>query len=550
METYSRSDLIRGLREVGLRQGDLVFFQSRLYGLGLPEGISGRDAFCHFFLDAILEVLGPTGTLVVPTFTTQVARYNVPFVVEETVPNYGLFPEFIYRHPAFLRSLHPTLSVAATGPLKETICRSGSASNFGAGSPFDMMVRLGAKNVFCGLEISSAATIAHYAEFHYGVPYIYHKLLKWRPIEGGVPVAESYLAAVRYLEYDTVPNTGRLQRDLFAGGLVKTAHVGNGMIHAATVADMLATAYRGLQRDPYYFLVNAPEFDYGIKPYDGPSLASEVKPTAAADQAAFERALAIARPIAPRLTGLLGELALRWPPEARPQLLAKLSGRREIFFTEGERLAVALLAAAEQRGRSPQDVAATFLRSSAAQDEAGTLDNRTLELLLDDTRWRLLRFARSEFFAPFCLRVPRHVDLVTASGWFAVLAVEFGAEGLTVLSPRACALEQARGLLDTLGVASQRNEFHRVGDLEEIPCAAGSVNSIAAAEVLECPCDARRLFAEICRVLVRGGAAYCAGAAPLQRPEEVRDLAYEAGLRVERDLTVGGGIGYGVVLRK
>jgi hypothetical protein len=65
--THTRSirkpDIVRALREAGLNAGDLTLVHSSLSAFGHIEG--GADAV----IDAFLEVLGPTGTLLTPTFT-------------------------------------------------------------------------------------------------------------------------------------------------------------------------------------------------------------------------------------------------------------------------------------------------------------------------------------------------------------------------------------------------------------------------------------------------------------------------------------------------
>ncbi len=601
METYTRDQLVEGLRRAGLERGELVFFQSRLYGLGRPGGVSGRAELCELFLGALREVLGPEGTLVVPTFTTQVARRNLPFVVEETVPNYGLLPEHVFRRPDFLRSLHPLWSVAACGPLAREVCRSGGTSNFGAFSPFDVMLRRGARNLFCGLEIKDAVTMIHYAEVHYGVPYVYNKLLKWRPVEKGVAADRPYLASVRYLSDSTPVDLDRYQADLFARGVVQTAEVGGGRIYGLKMTEMLEVALDGLRRDPYYFLAGPPDFDYGEVPYDGPSLAREQQRAAARsgagwDQGRFEQAMEAARPAAPQLTALLRLLAGKSSPAGRKALWKSLAARREPFWSEGERLVEALLAAAARRGRGPEDAVAAYLqlcedtlkeqmafRRSGAYglqdfaaarreiyDQQGVmeplLDGLMLSQLLWDNHWALLRFARNQFFAPFCLESPLHAEIGPGHGWLALLALQFGARRLAAYDVSEQALTHTRDLLETSGAPAGSWELHGADVQEGIPLESASAGTLTAGEVLEHIADPARLLAEVARVLAPGGAAYVTTAANAPQKdhlylfssaEEIRELIAASGLGVERDLCVEAGrigdrplLNYAAVLRK
>jgi aminoglycoside 3-N-acetyltransferase len=600
METYTRADLVRGLREVGLSRGDLVLFQSRLHGLGRPEGVSGKEELCRFFLDALREIIGAEGTLVVPTFTTQVARQDLPFVVEETVPNYGLFPEYVFRHPDFVRSLHPIWSFAATGPLKERICRSGCTSSFGLGSPLDMVVRLGGKNVFCGLEIREATTIIHYVEAHYGVPYIYNKLLKWRPIEKGVAAEQPYYGSVRYLEYDIAWNPQPYQDDLVSRGLARSAQVGGGPVHALAMTDMVEVGCAGLRRDPGYFLARSPDFDYGRLPFDGPSLAGEEQRRAAAGGAlgveGLEAVLDRARAAAPRLAELLRAVADRSTPSGRKNLLKSLAGKRERFFAEGERLAVALLGCAGKRGKGVAEVAGAYLQLCAdtAQEQmafrrqgAYTLsdfgdaqrqvyDNREamesymdgllLSQVLWDNHWSLLRFARNEFFAPHCLKSPLHVEIGPGHGWFLVMAFDFGVQRAVAFDVSDQSLEHTAVMLESQGVSADRWELRKADAQKGLGLADASVSTLVAGEVLEHIADPAGLLREIRRVLVPGGAALVTTAANapakdhiflFNSVDEIRAMIRAAGLGIERDLSVEIGrigdkplVNYAAVLRK
>ncbi len=550
MEAYTRDDLSRALREAGLGAGDGIFFQSRLYSFGRLQGVRDKEELCRIFLEAMLDVVGPSGTVVVPAFTTQVARHDVPFRVEETLSNYGLFPEFACRHPDFRRSLHPIHSVAAVGRLKECVCRAGGTSNFGARSPLDVMVKAGFKNVFCGLSIKEAATIAHYAEAHYGVPYVYNKVLKWRPVEKDVPADRPYLATVRYLDYRAAADHSLYEQDLFAKGFVRTARLGGSSIHAVQLTDMVETAYDGLSRDPYYFLAEPPDFDYGIKPYDGPSLAGET-PEAPIDGAAgFEMALDKARPTAPRLAALLRDLGAVVPYERQSVLWRIVEGRRLAWLSEGERLAGVLLAAAAGRGLSPRDLFLGLLTGDPAAPLSSPEPERSLlALLLDDTRWRLLRFGRSEFFAPHCLKSAAHVDLTASHGWFARLALEFGVERIVVCAPSLRVSDHCATLLSgwEQRLAPMLCSGAATGG---IPLAEGSVQSLVAADGLESVRDPAGLLVEIRRVLRPGGAAYVSGAGLRWPASTILAAAAASGLRVERHVWIGPTGGFGGVLRR
>ena len=62
-ETIDQDLIAAGLRELGLGEGDCVGVHSSLRSFGHVEG--GADAV----IDALLEVVGPTGTVVMPAYS-------------------------------------------------------------------------------------------------------------------------------------------------------------------------------------------------------------------------------------------------------------------------------------------------------------------------------------------------------------------------------------------------------------------------------------------------------------------------------------------------
>lgn len=112
--TVTRAMIERGLRELGLREGQVVLVHSSLSSFGHVEG--GADSV----IGALLAVLGPEGTLCMPTLTYGLfSPENPPPLFDpETTPGIvGKIPERFRQRPGVLRSLHPTHSVAALGPM-------------------------------------------------------------------------------------------------------------------------------------------------------------------------------------------------------------------------------------------------------------------------------------------------------------------------------------------------------------------------------------------------------------------------------------------------
>jgi len=115
-----------GLRQLGLKEGDIVGVHSSLSRFGCVEG--GAEAV----IDALLAVVGKSGSVVMPTYSNN--REQVPKTPEDealgiswksrilpydpkTAPCWtGRIPETFRRRPEALRGDHPTHSLAAIGP--------------------------------------------------------------------------------------------------------------------------------------------------------------------------------------------------------------------------------------------------------------------------------------------------------------------------------------------------------------------------------------------------------------------------------------------------
>jgi aminoglycoside 3-N-acetyltransferase len=112
------ANLVQDFRRLGVPRGGLLMMRSSLRSIGHVNG--GAETV----VDALLEVLGPAGTLVVPTFTDEIAMDpNFVFDPLNTPSLVGAISEAARRWPGARRSLHGWHSIAAMGPLAGAIVR-------------------------------------------------------------------------------------------------------------------------------------------------------------------------------------------------------------------------------------------------------------------------------------------------------------------------------------------------------------------------------------------------------------------------------------------
>lgn len=275
MDTIDTKDISAALKAVGIRPGDSVYVQSDLRTPGWIRGVKSRDAFCQAYYDAIREIIGDAGTLVVPTYTTQVARYDMDFIWEETPSLLGIFTEFVRTRPDSLRSLHPLHSLCAIGPEKEFICSDNGTSDFGWDSPPHRMLQKKVKIVSIGLESGYAVGIAHHLDAACNLPHVYNKLLKWSPIVRGVRDPRHYVAVVRYLYLGVRIELTRFVRHMRRKGGLRSARIGGSWVHTTDYEETFFEGTRVLRDDPSFMLEKPPQFEYGRIPFDGPTAGAD-----------------------------------------------------------------------------------------------------------------------------------------------------------------------------------------------------------------------------------------------------------------------------------
>ena len=167
MIVWTQSQLTAAFRDLGLRDGDLVLVHSALRKLGPVEG--GADAV----IDALLDAVGPTGTVAMPTHTWKVVNAKQPVFHQTLTPSHvGTLTNVLRRRPGALRSLHPTHSVAAIGPQAAALIEGHERDDTpcSATSPYGRLRDWGGKVLIIG-EGLNCCTLFHGCEEWAGMPW-------------------------------------------------------------------------------------------------------------------------------------------------------------------------------------------------------------------------------------------------------------------------------------------------------------------------------------------------------------------------------------------
>ena len=230
----TRDSLAVDLSTLGVASGQLVMLHVSMRSLGFVVGGAMT------LLDAVLDVLGPTGTLMMPAHSGDLsdpADWSAPPVptawvdqVRATLPAFdpartptwglGVVPELFRTWPGVLRSAHPTVSLAAVGPLAAEIVSSHPLDDpHGEASPLARAYDRGVKLLLLGVGWNRA-TLLHLAERRARPDA--------EPVESGAPILrDGRRVWQNYRDYDSEPEQFARVGDALAGrvatGLVGSA---------------------------------------------------------------------------------------------------------------------------------------------------------------------------------------------------------------------------------------------------------------------------------------------------------------------------------------
>jgi aminoglycoside 3-N-acetyltransferase len=181
---YTVQSLGSDLRALGLEAGDTVIVHSSARSLGFVAG--GTQAV----VQALLDVLGPTGTLVVPTHTPDnsdpadwlnppvpeswwpAIRSQAPGFDRSRTPSrwMGVIAEAVRTWPGAARSDHPQVSFAAVGRHAAAVTRAHRLDDaLGEHSPLGAVYRLDGKVLLLGCGHDSNTSL-HLAEWRQKAP--------------------------------------------------------------------------------------------------------------------------------------------------------------------------------------------------------------------------------------------------------------------------------------------------------------------------------------------------------------------------------------------
>lgn len=174
----TQREIEEGLLALGLQPGAIVVVHSSLSSLGPVSG--GANAV----IDALIEAVGPEGTLMMPTHPARDGRTFDPDVIPSDM---GVISETFRLRPGVLRSRHPYHPVAGYGASAEEILsdHEESAVPDGPETPYGRLITLGGKVLHIGCDLDTM-TLLHTVEAELDLPYLRELEMKYVDSDGEV----------------------------------------------------------------------------------------------------------------------------------------------------------------------------------------------------------------------------------------------------------------------------------------------------------------------------------------------------------------------------
>lgn len=238
----TKQQLLKAIHRVGIRRGDIVMAHTSLSAFGYIVGGS------ETVIDCLLEAVGNTGTLVVPTHSLNWVG-NTPYDAKTSPSLVGSITNHFLKREGAIRSNHPTHSVAAIGPLAAALvaghdhtvapqAREGFWGNFVKAN--------GKVLLMCRLE---ANTLLHAGELWAGVPYppgSVHFIKNGRRSEVTMQGMPWHIDSFKKVHHS-------LQRR----GLLHSTVFGDGTIYSMSARKAVATMMRMAGKNP--LIATAPD---------------------------------------------------------------------------------------------------------------------------------------------------------------------------------------------------------------------------------------------------------------------------------------------------
>ena len=210
-----KTEYIKGFiikcKELGINKGDIVYISSDVTRLTMDatrqcglKGRSGRDGFYDTLLDALTNMVGEDGTLLIPMFTWSFCR-GIPYDVKKTPGEVGALGNWVlYNRTDLVRTEHPLYSFMVWGHDADRLATMHNLTAWSKDSPFGYMYENKAKNLLIDVSLEDCFTFEHFVEESLDFPIRYFKDFTGEYVTAeGVSEVRTYSMFVRDLDIES-----------------------------------------------------------------------------------------------------------------------------------------------------------------------------------------------------------------------------------------------------------------------------------------------------------------------------------------------------------
>lgn len=240
----TQSDLTHEFTALGLAPGDTLLVHSSYKSLGGVEG--GPQAV----IDALLDVLSPAGTLIMPCFNFDFCK-GAAWDVRTTPSHMGAITELVRQDPRAKRVFHPIYSFAVIGRHADLLTAGRYTSSYGRESVFGRLRDLDGKIMVIGLSYTNSMTFFHHVEEMEGVDYRYMKSFTGSVTDwDGTTSVQTFTMLVRDIDRGVHTEVNPMGALLEQAGVITVRQIGEAKVSLMKANEVYRFTAREMRRDP------------------------------------------------------------------------------------------------------------------------------------------------------------------------------------------------------------------------------------------------------------------------------------------------------------
>lgn len=246
-ETEIVSQLASQLLTAGVRPGGALLVHSALRALGPVPG--GAETVIR----SLLAALGDEGTLLLPSLSYQHVTARQPrFDVRLSPSNVGALAEHFRTRPGTQRSLHPTHSICAVGPLASVLLRDHllDSTPCGQHSPLHLLPQHNGQILMLGCGLGPNTSM-HGVEELVEPPYLFNGEMTYRLVD-----LDGKVVNKRYRDHDFYGYAQSYERvaQIMTEPALRTGRVLGTTVHLIEAAALWESAEAKLREEPFFFV--------------------------------------------------------------------------------------------------------------------------------------------------------------------------------------------------------------------------------------------------------------------------------------------------------